>query len=159
MAAASVLNNIFSSWFDYQSVKATEQYKTVRAEIYADFTGNVVQTFYLLANEYANYRQVVEQEKTRRKEIEAFEKEAIARIEAQKEALITYLNRSFDERDKNFAALFNVVDRALETGNNEQLAMALMSITELANSSPLDRLAKYSDFQAKLDDPNYKWQF
>ena len=74
-------------------------------------------------------------------------------------ALITYLNLSFDERAKNFAALFKVVDRALETGNNEQLAMALMSITELAKTSPLDGLANYSDFQAKLDDPNYEWQF
>ena len=37
--------------------------------------------------------------------------------------------------------------------------MVLMSITELAKTSPLDGLANYSNFQAKLDDPNYEWKF
>ena len=34
-----------------------------------------------------------------------------------------------------------------------------MSTTELAKTNPLDGLANYSDFRAKLDNPNYEWKF
>lgn len=73
--------------------------------------------------------------------------------------LIAYLNRSFDERARNFATLFTVVDRALEAGNNEQLALGLGAIVAIAKTNPLDGLINYSDFQARLNDPNHKWQF
>lgn len=159
MAAASILNNLFSSFFNHQSVKVTQQHQTNRAGIYASVAGNGLQTLNLITQAYIEYRQVVAQEKTKRREIEAFEKEAIAKIEAQKEVLITHLNRSFDERAKNFATLFTVVDRAIEAGNNEQLALALGSIVAIAKTSPLDGLINYSDFQARLNDPNHKWQF
>ncbi len=132
MAAANVLNNLLSSFFNHQSVKVTQQHKTNRAGIYADVASNGFQTFDLIAQAYLEYLQVVEQEQTKRRAIEAFEKEAIAKIEAQKEFLITYLNRSFDERAKNFATLFIVVDRALAIGDNEQLTFALSSITAIA---------------------------
>ncbi|MBE9018231.1 hypothetical protein IQ272_19180 [Chroococcidiopsidales cyanobacterium LEGE 13417] len=70
-----------------------------------------------------------------------------------------YLNRSFDERAENFRALFNVVDRAIITGNNEQLEVALHSITEIAKSSPFKELANLASVKAALDDPNHKWTF
>lgn len=159
MAAANVLNNLISSFLNHRSVKVTQQHKTVRAEIYADVAGNGFQIFDSIAKAYLEYCQVVEQERTKRRIIEAVEMEAIAKVESQKEVLVKYLNCSFDERAKNFATLFTVVDRALKTGNNEQLALALSSITVIAQTSPLDGLINYSDFQAKLDNPDYEWQF
>ena len=159
MAAANVLNNLLSSFFNHQSVKVTQQHKTNRAGIYADVAGNGFQTFDLIAQAYLEYRQVVEQEQSKRLTIDAFEREAIAKIEAQKEFLITYFNRSFDERAKNFAALFIIVDCALATGDNEQLALALSSITAITKTSPLDGLIDYTGFQAKLDNSDYQWQF
>ncbi|AFY85720.1 hypothetical protein [Chroococcidiopsis thermalis] len=83
----------------------------------------------------------------------------ISIINAQREILIGYLNRSFDERAENFRALFNVVDRAIITGNNEELEVALHSITEIAKSSPFKELANLASVKAALDDPNHKWTF
>ncbi|WP_258003875.1 hypothetical protein [Fischerella thermalis] len=71
---------------------------------------------------YTDYLKVAEQEQTKQREIKAWEKETITRINAQRELLMAYLDRSFDERAENFRALFSVVI--------EQLALALNSITE-----------------------------
>ncbi len=112
-----------------------------------------------IASAYIDYLKIAEQEKTKRREIEAWEKETIAKINAQRELVIGYLDRSFDERGKTFLALFTVVDRAMESGNNEQLAHALNSITELAKSSPFKDLANLGSVRAALDDPEHEWTF
>ena len=112
-----------------------------------------------IVSAYIDYKKVAEQEQTKRRAIEAWEKETIARINAQRDVLIEYLDRSFDERAENFRVLFNLVDRAMTTGNNEQLAVALHSITEIAKSSPFKELANLTSVRAALDDPNHEWTF
>jgi hydroxyethylthiazole kinase-like sugar kinase family protein len=67
--------------------------------------------------------------------------------------------RSFDERAENFRALFSVVDSAIASGNNELLALALNSITEIAKSSPFKDLANLTSVRAALNDPNHEWTF
>lgn len=112
-----------------------------------------------IVSAYTEYKIIAEQEQTKRQDIEAWEKVAIAKIHAQRDLLIAYLNRSFDERAENFRALFNVVDRAMAAGNNEQLALTLHSITELAKSSPFKELANLAFVRAALDDPDHEWEF
>ncbi|MCD8490299.1 MAG: hypothetical protein LRZ84_27125 [Desertifilum sp.] len=73
--------------------------------------------------------------------------------------MIKFLELSFDERAENFRQLFNVVDQAIESDNNQQLALALHSITELAKSSPFRDLANLASVQAALDDPDHEWVF
>ncbi|MEA5601430.1 hypothetical protein [Nostoc sp. UHCC 0252] len=106
-----------------------------------------------------DYLKVAEQEKTKRREIEAWENETITKINAQRELLMAYLDRSFDERAENFRALFAVVDNAIASGNNEQLALTLNSITEIAKSSPFKDLANLASVRAALDDPDHEWKF
>lgn len=106
-----------------------------------------------------DYLKIAEQEKTKRCEIDAWEKEAIAKINTQRDLLIAYLDRSFDERAENFRALFNVVDKAMSSNNNEQLALTLNSITEIAKSSPFKELANLTSVRAALDDPDHEWTF
>lgn len=108
---------------------------------------------------YTDYLKIAEQERTKRREIEAWEKETIAKIDATRDLLMKYLDRSFDERADNFRDLFNVVDRAIAAGNNEQLALALHSITEIAKSSPFKELANLASVRKALDDPNHEWTF
>ena len=106
-----------------------------------------------------DYLKVAEQERTKRREIEAWEQETVAKINAQRDLLMAYLDRSFDERAENFRSLFCVVDQAIATGNNDQLALALHSITEIAKSSPFKELANLTSVRAALDDPNHEWSF
>ena len=108
---------------------------------------------------YTEYKTVAEEERTKRRGIEAWEKATIAQIKAQRDFLIDYLNRSFDERFENFAALFGIVAQAMAEGNNAQIGSALHSITELAKSSPFKDLGDLASVKAALDDPDHEWTF
>jgi ribonucleotide reductase alpha subunit len=112
-----------------------------------------------MVSAYTEYKIIAEQEQTNRREIEAWEKETITKINAQRELLMAYLDRSFDERAENFRALFAVVDNAIASGNNDQLALTLNSITEIAKSSPFKDLANLTSVRAALDDPDHEWTF
>jgi hypothetical protein len=48
---------------------------------------------------------------------------------------------------------------AIASGNNEQLALALNSITEIAKSSLFKDLANIASVRAALNDPNHEWTF
>jgi hypothetical protein len=50
-----------------------------------------------------------------------------------------------------------VVANGIACGDNEQLSLALNSITEIAKSSPFKELANISSVRAALDDPNHVW--
>ena len=108
---------------------------------------------------YTEYKEIAELEQTKRREIDAWEKTTIAKINAQRDFLMAYLNRSFDERAENFSSLFCVVDQAIAAGNNDQLALTLHSITEIAKSSPFKEIANLASVQAALDDPDHEWTF
>jgi hypothetical protein len=108
---------------------------------------------------YTEYKIVAEEEQTKRRAIEAWEKTKITQIKAQRDILINYLERSFDERTENFRILFRIVDQAMADGNNEQLGAALDSITKIAQSSPFKDLADLASVRAALDDPDYEWTF
>ncbi len=112
-----------------------------------------------IVSAYTEYKIIAEQEKTKRREIDAWEKEKIAKINAGRDLLMEYLKHSFDERVENFRVLFAVVDHALASANNEQLAFALNSITEIAKASPFKELANLASVQAALDDPDHEWTF
>jgi ribonucleotide reductase alpha subunit len=106
-----------------------------------------------------DYMKVAEEERTKRREIEAWEKTTVTKIKAQRDLLMEFLDRSFDERSENFRQMFDVVDRAIATGNNQQLALTLDAIVLLANSSPFKELASLSAVRAALDDPDHEWTF
>lgn len=112
-----------------------------------------------MVSAYTDYLKIAEQEQTKRREIDAWEKETITKVNAQRDLLMAYLDRSFDERAKNFRALFAVVDNAIASGNNDQLALTLNSITEIAKSCPFKELANLASVRAALDDPDHEWKF
>ncbi|MBD2410622.1 hypothetical protein FACHB389_17560 [Nostoc calcicola FACHB-389] len=120
---------------------------------------NPAESLQQMVSAYTDYLKVAEEEQTKRRDIEAWEKETITKINAQRELLMAYLDRSFDERAENFRALFAVVDNAIASGNNEQLALTLNSITEIAKSSPFKELANLASVCAALDDPDHEWTF
>lgn len=121
--------------------------------------GSVAECFRDVVEAYTEYKIVAEQEQTKRRGIEAWEKATIADIQAKRDALINYLECSFDERANNFKFLFKKVDEAIAIGDNNQLALAMTSITEIAKSSPFKDLADLTSVRAALDDPDHEWEF
>ncbi|BAY63238.1 hypothetical protein NIES22_33240 [Calothrix brevissima NIES-22] len=152
--AVKATQSLLSIVSSYKQIAETE--RTKRREIAAFEKTQCVD---ILSSAYSEYKIIAEEEKTKRREIDAWEKEAITKINAQRDLLIAYLDRSFDERAENFRALFAVVDSAIASGNNEQLALTLNSITEIAKSSPFKDLANIASVRAALDDPNHEWTF
>lgn len=106
---------------------------------------------------WTDYLKVAEAEKTKRRNIEAWEQVTLAEIQTKRDFLIGYLDRSFDERTNNFQSLFQAVDRAMSSGNNQQLGLALHAIVELAKSSPFKDIADLSTVKAALNDPEHVW--
>jgi hypothetical protein len=121
--------------------------------------GSAAECFRDVVEAYTEYKIVAEQEHTKRRGIEAWEKATIADIQAKRDALINYLECSFDEPAKNFHFMFKKVDEAIAIGDNNQLALALTSITEIAKSSPFKDIADLTSVRAALDDPDHEWEF
>jgi hypothetical protein len=116
----------------------------------------VCDNFIHVAGEVAKFSEV---QKTKRKEIEAKRDVIVNKIQSQKEIILAYLEKSFDERKDNFAKLFSVVDSAIATNNMQQLAMGLDSINKLAESSPFKALASVESTKLALEDKNHVWDF
>ncbi|MEL6580150.1 MAG: hypothetical protein AAFQ14_10375 [Cyanobacteria bacterium J06621_12] len=112
-----------------------------------------------IIQEVKEYSKIVEEEKNNRCEIKAWEKVHLADIETKRDLLIDYLERSFDERAKNFQSLFQLADQAISSGDNQQLSLTLQAVAELAKSSPFNDIANLSTVKEALDNPEYIWQF
>ncbi len=106
---------------------------------------------------WTGYLKIAEEEKTKRRDIEAWEKVTLAEIKTKREFLVGYLEHSFDERARNFDLLFQVADQAILTRDNQQLSLTLYSIAELAKCNPFKDLADLSTVKAALDNPNHVW--
>lgn len=124
-----------------------------------DVGADAAQCLRAVVEAYTEYKIVAEQEQTKRREIEKWEKETINLIQAQRDIIIKYLERSFDERAETFRILFGIVDQAMRDGNNEQLGVALDSITKIAQSSPFKDLSDLASVRAALNDPEHEWRF
>lgn len=106
------------------------------------------------AKEYAVVR---ERERSRREAIAAYERVELARLDAQREVVLSALDRSFDERAANFRQLFAALDRALEGGDAGQVGAVTTAISELAAVNPFVALRDVASVQAAASDPNHVW--
>ena len=97
-----------------------------------------------------------EDQETKREEIRAMRDASIAHINALKESVQLYLEKSFDERKELFNRQFECVNKALEEGNVEMLAVSLSAINDLAASSPFKSLSDVASVQKNLTS-NEEW--
>lgn len=101
--------------------------------------------------------QAVAKERTRQAEIRAESEAELARIAAQRDVILSYLDRSFDERRTNFDELFRRIDRGIEEGRLEVVAASLDALVKLADSSPFKALGDLS--KVKAIPKGTKWEF
>lgn len=81
-----------------------------------------------------------EENKTERERIRADKEKTLAQIEATKEVLMTFLNRSFDERAIVLKKSFEAMDVAIKNNDIQALACTVQSVTSLAAQSPFTAL-------------------
>ena len=112
---------------------------------------NMVNTFVEASKDVAKFTEI---QKTKRAEIRAQAEVRIREIDSMRNLIMTYLDKTFDERSKIFAKQFECVDKALADGDTNLLAISLNSITELAKSSPFKALADIKNVQKQLTADN-----
>lgn len=105
-----------------------------------------------VAVEFINYLNTAEQERTKREMIANWREVSSEKIAAQKQFLMQYLDKTFEERKENFSQFFNALDKGIESGNIEIVNAALNGIVDLAKSSPLK--AEVSQVLAAIDNNN-----
>ena len=86
-----------------------------------------------------NHR-VTEEEETKRQNIAAMKEFEIEKIQAQKEVLKDYFEKTFAERKGNFDRMFEALDKGIENNNSELIQLSLASIVEIAKDSPLKQI-------------------
>lgn len=132
--------------------------KKVSVKVFGAGT-DTAQYLHSIIQAYTDYKIVAEEERTKRRGIEAWETTTIAQIQADRDVLIRYLESSFDERANNFRFLFEKVDQAIAQDDNHQLTLFLHSIIELAKSSPFKDFADIISVRAALNDAEHEWSF
>ncbi len=103
----------------------------------------VVDTFNLVLASANQWVMVINEEKTKRDEIRAWEQTQLEIIHVQRDFLLTALDKTFDERRENFRRLFDNLDAALVSERDDagaQVSEILGAITELAQTSPFKDL-------------------
>lgn len=115
--------------------------------------------FSQLVDAYTEYQRVAQEERTKRREIAAREKAALATIEQRRDVMVQFLDQAFNERAEIFREFFTLADQAISAGDNDQLAVVLASIVEMAKTSPFKDLADLAKVEAALDDSNHTWEF
>ena len=113
----------------------------IKAKMTKTSPAQVLEMTNMFVNKALDLAKFIEAQKTKREEIRAKTKIAIHQIDALRDFLNNYLEKTFDERSKIFAKEFEVVDRCLDEGNTAGLSNSLNSITELAKSSPFKALS------------------
>lgn len=102
------------------------------------------------ANETIKFCEV---QKTKRAEIRSAANVEIHRINKISDLIEKYLEDSFDERRFLFKQHFERIDKALEIGNSDVVAMELQCINQLSAQSPFKSLA---DVKKVLDNKDQK---
>jgi hypothetical protein len=103
----------------------------------------IVDTFRLVLQSTNEYMSVIEQERTKRIEIQVSLTQQLEVIHVQRDFLLSGLERTFDERRENFQRLFDQLDVALVSSSDDsgaQVAEILGAITDLAKISPFKDL-------------------
>lgn len=112
---------------------------------------DTIKTLGEAANDAIKFCQIQE---TKRESIRAQRDIIIHRIDKTADLVRVYLDKTFDERRSQFDKYFSLVDRAIETGDQNLLDATLQNIQSLSASSPFRDLKSLGE---AINNPNTEW--
>lgn len=98
------------------------------------------------------YFRTLEEEETKRHAITANRDVLVARINAERDAILVYFGYRFIERSAALDEFFELLRYATANGDNEQLTAALTGILGIIQQNPLD---DFETFKKNLQNPDY----
>lgn len=99
----------------------------------------------------------IEKERTQQTKLQEDARIEVERIHAMRDVLVTYLEKSFDEREKNFRELFSRLDVAIEKNDVKLAGAVLDSVVKLADSSPFKALRDVEAARKAVGEANKVW--
>ena len=91
----------------------------------------------LLVNAYQENHRITQEQKTIRANIKAQKEVKIEEIRQKAQLIREYFKNTFDERRNNFDKMFDGLEEALKSSNNEALVIYSNMIIATAQNSPL----------------------
>jgi len=85
----------------------------------------------------SKWHEVTENNKTQRQAIAAQRDVMLEQIRSERDVLMYNLQSQYQERAKTYDKYFEVIDKALESGNIEMLQMGLNSVVDQIKHNPL----------------------
>ena len=98
---------------------------------------------------YARCKEVSE----KRKAVEAWSKVKITETVAKYKACQDFLNHTFGERDKALTKYYDLLDKAVNTSDNQLIIAALQGISGIVTSSPLSDFQEFARLWENTDQP------
>ena len=99
----------------------------------------------------ADYLKTREAEKTNRELIRANYQAVLAALQAEQEALLVFFEYRFAERREALGEFYLVLHKAVQTGDDHQLDVAICGILGIIKDNPLNDFEK---FRQTYNDPN-----
>lgn len=112
-----------------------------------------------IIRECCECRKEIEKQRTERARIEHEARMHIENIRSQREVMVLFLEKTFQERRENFHHLFDRLDRALEQDNLQETRLVLDSLTDYAKASPFSGLRDAASAQEAIRDKTITWEF
>ena len=100
----------------------------------------------------ADYFRTLQEEETKRQAIAANREVLIARVTAEKDAILAYFDLRFAERRAALDEFFELLSHAMKSGDNQQLNTALTGILGIIQDNPLD---DFETFRQQFDNPDH----
>ncbi len=107
---------------------------------------------------YVEMKKAIEREETIRENIKANKEIEICKIKETTKIILTYLEKSYDERKTQFENYFNRIDKALELHDVNALGILVAGVVELSKNTPFKDLVNVAQVQSDLADPNKVWE-
>ena len=121
--------------------------------------GNVMESARLIVSDITNMVNMIQQETTKREAIRANRDIIIEKTKAFREIMLLVMDRTFDEREKQFDGYFALLDKAIDKSDAPTVSGILTNMINLAKDSPLKDLISIAATQTALKDPNKVWEF
>lgn len=107
-----------------------------------------------LINAWSEFKKVQETEITKREQIAADREVRLTAIRESADTLRILINKTFEERGKNFNEYFALLEQGFKNDNDKQINAALAMIIEQTKVNPMVQAA---ELITQINDPNVKF--
>ena len=105
-----------------------------------------------LITEAIDYYKIRSEERTKREEIWAKRDVLVTALNNEKEVILTYFEHRFAERKMALEQFYRLLHRAVDSGNDNELQVALNGILGIIQENPLK---DFAEFKKNMSNPDF----